>query len=233
MRRFFPLFLSVAFLFTGCSSVTVVSHPDLGLTPGDDSEFIAQGCVEKGTGLELDCSALVLDPDIACESFSQAPYMGALTPEVSLIECTQFDRNFEDIGLHGDGCRMPVGISYLVAQGPKILLLDTPEKFADFFAPVETPEEAIAFAHAMTGDYPDFDASLPDGYKAYVDTWDSTYVDVSEEGYKVHLFSYGLCFCGPHNTIWDDSLVHTDGTVEFVDSEPIYHDPAEDGLCVD
>lgn len=233
MRRFLPLLFSVFFLVTGCSSVTVVPHPDLGLTPGDASAFLAQGCIQKEGLSSLNCSALSLDPAISCESFAQASYMGALTPQVSIIECAQFDRNFEGIGLHGDGCMMPVGISYLVAQGPKILLLDTPEKFAEFFGPVESPEEAIAFAHAMTGDYPDFDASFPDGYEAYVDTWDSTYVDVSEEGYKVHLFSYGLCGCGPHNTIWDDSLVHTDGTVEFVDSEPIYHDPAEDGLCVD
>lgn len=111
--------------------------------------------------------------------------------------------------------------------------LATQKEFATFFAPIDSPEEALSFALAATGysAYSQFD-TLPD-FRFFSDTLESTRVEQDNAGYKVNLFYYQLCGCGPHTTSVVDVQVRKDGSLEIGELKKLYEDPTQDGLCVD
>ncbi len=60
-----------------------------------------------------------------------------------------------------------------------------------------------------------------------------TRIEKTVGGYKVNLFGYRLCGCGPHPHYTVEYLVTESGNVSEITREKIYEDPWADGLCVD
>jgi hypothetical protein len=78
-----------------------------------------------------------------------------------------------------------------------------------------------------------YDIKIPPHYVVFVSKIEATYVKQTSEGFRVHLFDYQLCGCGPHPYYAVDYLVTETGEIKEISREEIYKDPMKDGLCVD
>ncbi|HPT20151.1 MAG TPA: hypothetical protein PLJ25_08800, partial [Methanothrix sp.] len=122
-----------------------------------------------------------------------------------------------------EGCMMPLFRKYVVKQGEDFKLIESAEDFKSEFAPVETKEEALAFAVALTSSLSRYDTSAPEGYFSVSSAITPTYANETEKGYLVHLFDSELCGCGTHPYYAVDYLVSKDGNVTEIARQEIYN----------
>lgn len=131
---------------------------------------------------------------------------------------------------------IPVFNKYIVFPAAGFKVLNNPSEFRDFFAPIESSQEALSYAAALTGSYPMFRFEIPKGYKREASIIRSTYVEELPGpvgGYQVHLFDYKNGGCGPHYYYSIDYVITIDGTLREIARQNIWRDPKEDNLCVD
>ena len=171
---------------------------------------------------------------ITCGEFSQPEdLLGGLSPKAAITACDIRGRDGETMGIYRTGCRITSWHRYVVAEGKKLELIDTKEAFVKRFAPVETPAEALAFAVAMTDGKALFKIELPKDAEVFLKTIDPTSVTPVADGFKVRLYRYQLCGCGPHNHLAVDYLVTRAGEVRELASTPAWLDPKTKKLCMD
>jgi len=193
--------------------------------------LLQAGCVNGREGLE--CTQGDVKP-FACMPRSRVEdLLGALMPAAAIAECNTVARDPGSEGIVHLGCMLPVVRRYVVASGGKVELLKSQKEFVARFAPVETPEEALAFALALTRAEARREVVIPRDAEVYVQHVEPTYVETSRRGFKVHLFEFQLCGCGPHDHLAVDYLVTRDGQVKQLSSQPIYADPKMKHVCVD
>jgi hypothetical protein len=101
------------------------------------------------------------------------------------------------------------------------------------FAPVESAEEALAFAHVLTEASAFYGGKLPPDAVPYPGELPITSVDKVASGWVVRLFQNEDCGCGPHNELAVDFLVTREGGVKRLGSRPVWRNPKEDGACYD
>jgi hypothetical protein len=135
--------------------------------------------------------------------------------------------------LYSYGGLWPVFVRYVVFHDDRFQSIKSEGQFREFFAPVETPDEALSYALALKNLSAYYGLELNPEYEYSVDELEDTHVKSTPDGYLVHLFSYQMFGCGPHYTKAVDLLVTDRGTIEEVAREPVYRDPSEDDLCVD
>jgi hypothetical protein len=233
--------LLLAVILAGCLQPRIIT--DLGLlnvsvAATDASAFISAGCIEKENGL-LDCSAIGLEERFSCKYISVPDGLGGLSPHVPIVECTVLAENMSDeegAGIVHKGCLQPLFRRYIIIENREYKLIENKEEFIRFFAPVETPEEALAFAIAMTNSYAAYNLTIPQGYDVFASTIRTTYVEKTNEtdsGFKVHLFFYQSCGCGSHPHYAIDYLVTNSGDVKEISSEKMYENPKLKDLCID
>lgn len=189
-------------------------------SPPDLSSFIKAGCVEKK--YILDCSAIGLEKKYSCQEISRpSSHTGYLTPKVSMAEC-RVEGNYRDPavkGVYAVGCRLRTDIQYIVSTSDGFRLLANREEFSWFFAPIETPEEALGFLEAMTGnDYWDeiylkkaLDHKKGPNIEIFAPDVKPSFAEQIKEGFKVRLFRRDMCGC-EHPVFAIDYLVVRDGT---------------------
>ena len=135
-------------------------------------------------------------------------------------------------GVYKTGCLMPQLVRYLVFQDGKFKLTASLEAFRALYAPIESADEALSYALAVTGLSAQY--NLKAGAMRYkVSVLEDTHVEQSGEGFNVHLFYYQLCGCGPHGTSAVEVTVSRSGEVQQGERRLIFEDPSQDGLCVD
>ena len=87
-------------------------------------------------------------------------YYYALTPACPMeiirdYEALEKSRNGETLQyFKTSGGRVPIGINYVAIIDGEQVVIDSHEKFRELFAPVETVQEAIAFAYFFTDSEP-------------------------------------------------------------------------------
>jgi len=249
-RRSWWLFAGAVFLLAcGCNlpavwasvnpfwRITVIEHPEIRLV-SDKRLFEQAGCEEISYGRrqcepesalgQLGCSAVIEPPDGLGGFDPDLPVMAcraAFTPGEERLEPGEF--------LYNDGCLMPDYIRLVVWQDEGYRLLKNVEDLKAVYAPIETPEEAYSYALAATGLEAHFDLEPVRGFRYHVSALEETHVEEIEDGYRVHLFHYRLCGCGPHTTSTTTVGVGKDGSVQVGEFIPLFEDPEQDGLCVD
>jgi hypothetical protein len=185
----------------------------------------------------LDCTALAPKQKLNLREIREVPdALGGLTPAVPMIQSfvsENWRERSKNKGVRVVGCRLRQFLQYSIYTKGEIRILDTPEAFRSFFAPVNSAAEAFSFAVALTGSEPIHKIDLPVGMAVEASDIPPTFVRKVSEGYLVHLFDYDLCGCGPHWTYSVEYLVRKDGTVEMTSRKKFYRDPQQDGLCVD
>ena len=197
----------------------------------DSNAFIDAGC--SIDGYRLNCSSLGLEERFGCMQISNASRaLENLSPQLPVVECLFLSKDYNsEEGLVREGCMMPLFRRYIAKQGEDFKLIESIEEFRSIFAPVETKEEALAFAVALTSSLPRYDTSVPEGYFPVTSAIRPTYAEVSEEGYKVHLFDSEICGCGSHPYYAVEYLVTKSGNVTELSREKVYDSTSQ--ICVD
>lgn len=214
-----------------------ITHHSSPAVSVDFTPFEAAGCeASQYSASCLDCepgSALAkLGCDRICEPDSE---LGALTPAYPIAECTYYpedSREPPDYLRCGGGLR-PACERFLVWKDGAFEPVTSADDFRTLFAPVETPEEALAFAMALSGHSARYGIQFDPEYEYYVGELEDTHVDTDGSGFRVHLYLYRWLGCGPHETYAILHTVTTDGQVSEDSREAVFRDPREDDLCAD
>lgn len=200
----------------------------------DRAPLLKLGCKVQDNALVCGTPSTPQGEGITCGEFSQPEdLLGGLSPKVAITGCDIRGRDGETMGIYRTGCRITSWHRYVVADGKKLELIATKEAFVKRFAPVETPAEALAFAVAMTDAKALFKIELPKDAEVFLKTIEPTSVTPVADGFKVRLYGYQLCGCGPHNHLAVDYLVTRTGEVRELASTPAWLDPKAKRLCVD
>lgn len=206
---------------------------EIAWTEGLNSDF--PGCVDLDASGRLDCLPTRLEERMGCSSIrAVSESFKALTPSLPIVECrsADFDHSANAV-LYKDSGWLSAKINYIVFQDSKPRLLDSPESFRNTFAPVETAEEALAFALALTPAYSLDTVDIPDGYIRLAQVIEPTNVKRSGDGFIVHLFNYRSQGCKLHPYYFVDYYVGKDGFVTEIKREDVYRNPKDDNVCAD
>ena len=199
----------------------------------DSNAFIDAGCFVDG--YNLDCSNLGFDQRFGCIWISNASAaLGNLSPTLSLVECLvrSEDYNFNSSeGIVREGCMMPMYRRFIAMQDGEFKQVRTKQEFQSVFAPVETKEEALSFAVALTSSFPKYDASTPEGYFPVASPIEPTYVEETNGGFGVRLLDYEVCGCGTHPYYAIDYSVTRDGNVTELSRQKVYD--SNSIICMD
>jgi hypothetical protein len=236
--------LIVIVLISGCVSSRIVKH-EKPTGKVDLSPFL-NVCSNETTfygSHYINCSDIRLEDN---NTFSgiigpTSEYFSWLTPEVSIARYSpEYDRSdykqWEEIRkdcISIGGCMMRVCNRYIIHNDNRFKLINNKEEFINFFAPVESPEEALSFATALTKSHPLYGMSINQSYRIFVSEIEESYSIKTDEGFRVHLFYYDVCGCGPHTHYYVDYLVTENGSVEEIERQKIYEDPKLDNVCID
>jgi hypothetical protein len=178
-------------------------------------------------------------------ALSAAPEaFGGLTPARTLA---RGERYRCEQGLSpGEGRLRSCPVLVAATDQEPAVLIDTPEKFRQSFAPVDSAEEALAFAMALSGHFPvyEFDkrarsSTMPETldlrpeFRYYSREFTPTSVTRVGNTYRVELFDYQMFGCGPHPYSRVTYQVSSAGEVSETSRTKLFEDPNFDGLCVD
>lgn len=237
MKKMLTVLLVLAITLSGCSLPSlslfkkVIQHPKPELSI-DNSYFTGLGCFEDVTCLppelqqiEYPINSLQPPGDI----------LGGLDPVYPLAVGTRvhFADDPEIPAVHVMRCLGRQYVRYVVLVNDEMVLVDSLEKLAQLYAPIDSENEALSYAIAATGYTAVYDLHNTPRLKFYQKPIEETNVMKTGDGYKVHLFATYLCGCGPHIDKSVDVTVHTDGTIDVSELQDAYRDPKLDGLCID
>jgi len=213
-----------------------VNHPRPPLQL-DPKPFQDAGCKPDPQGL-LRCPPNVAPFNrLGCYDISQAnPLLGGLKAGTGVMLCTLEPQPGasvpKDSYLYAQGCLAPNYVRLAVAQNGQFQVIKNLADLKKAFAPLDTPEKALSYSLAATG----FQAlyGLKDENMRYLAPQiEDTLVKQTAQGYDIQLFSFGTCGCGPHAMSIRPVHVTPAGDVVVDDAQPVWEDPAQDGLCVD
>lgn len=198
--------------------VTVIEYPPLNWSL-NTQRIEATGCIGE---LPATCSVLIA---LGCDEV-RGPrfYVNGLQPPYAIMECIHEEGEPADPAYF----RQPAGLdtryrSYAILQDGTYRLLIKKSEFKYTFAPVESMDEALSYAMAMTGLQARFDLQSLDGVEFLVDTLFETHVEETPEGYLVYLFdSDHKMGCDRHSFYAVKVLVNPEGEVHEVSREEIY-----------
>jgi hypothetical protein len=197
----------------------------------DSNAFIDAGCLAED--YSLNCDSLGLDERFSCMQIINASLaLENLSPQLPIVECLYLSKDYNSQeGILREGCMMPLLRKYIVKQGEEFQLIESSEDFRSIFAPVETKDEALAYAVALTSSLPRYDTSVPEGYFPVSSSIKPTYAKETEGSYLVHLFDKEICGCGSHPYFAIDYLVTKAGNVTELLREKVYDSTMQ--ICVD
>lgn len=176
--------------------------------------------------LDDDCSAsgCEIADNFDCWQVSNvSETMDGLSPKLPIFECIFKGKiNNTRPSIIRTGSYLPFYKSYIVKQGSDFRQISTKKEFGSLFAPVETPDEAIAFAVALTHSFPIYDTNPPESYYPVSSSIQSTNAEEIDGVFKVHLFDQVRCNCGTHPYYAVDYLVTRDGIVTELSRKKAY-----------
>ncbi|OPY50990.1 MAG: hypothetical protein A4E49_02490 [Methanosaeta sp. PtaU1.Bin112] len=205
-----------------CSCMLVAGSVASEMKNGSNA-FIDAGCFAED--YNLNCDSLELEERFGCMQIINASQeLDNLSPRLPIVECLYLGEDFgPSQGILREGCMMPLFRKYIVRQGEEIKLIESAEDFRSEFAPVETKEEALAFAIALTSSLSRYDTSVPEDYFSVSPTITPTYASETAGGFVVHLFDSQLCGCGTHPYYAIDYLVSRDGNVTEMSRQEVFN----------
>jgi hypothetical protein len=158
-----------------------------------------------------------------------APELGGLSPRYPMLVFISYDVS--------DRCLKKVWdwvacYQLLIKKDEKYIVISDSSELKKIFAPVESPEEAISFACAVTNSYPLYTFNLDKNNKYTRKQIFKTYVNKIGTNYIVHLYQFGYLGCGPHYMYSMTYLVYKNGDVKQLAQEIIYDD-TDDHTCGD
>lgn len=160
---------------------------------------------------------------------------GGLKPQLPLAitGTMSFDHDTVIPAVYTQGCMAAYYVRYLVEVDGEIRLVDSVEVLKELYAPIESEDEALSYAVAVTGFNTLNDFDLHPEYKRYIKPLVESHATYDGKQFTVNLFDTYICGCGPHIVSSVIITVQQDGSFSL--SEPVgaFSDPATDDLCVD
>lgn len=231
MKRVAFCGFTLLILLVSCAQQRIIEHPAPELSM-DHTYFSGQGCFT-----ELNCAPEdFTQPDPPVTMIQKpADLLGGLTPPIPLaVGSTVLYKDEGEIpAVYTNRCMRNQFIRYLARIDDQTILIDSIEKMAEVFAPIDSAEEAFSYAIAATGYSALFDLETIKKPALYVDQIEESFVEEGKGDYVVHLFKNYLCGCGPHITQSVAVTVREDGTIQIAEPVDAFSDPQYDGLCVD
>ncbi len=157
--------------------------------------------------------------------------LGSLSPSVPIAFGEKY--GYDGQGIFKKGCMFPSHYTLIVKTDTGYLQLKTFDDIKNFYAPIESKEEALSYSILCTGYYPQYNFDIPLFYRKYKTIINTTYVVKNDNVYEVQLFYYQLCGCGPHYHYAVVLRVSEKGDILSEDYIKLYKNPKEDKLCVD
>ena len=209
-------------LLAGCTvhpgkpGVIEYPPPDWGV---NTKKFTEMGCMGK---LLDSCPELIA---LGCNEINGARfYIGGLQPPYAVMEC------IHEIGELPDKefFRQTAGLdtryrSFVILQDGKYRLIIKRSEFREIFAPVESINEAVSYAMAMTSLSARYDINSKADVDYLVDVIEETHAEETPDGYLVSLFDWDHKMgCDTHSFYAVKVLVTHDGDVHEVEREEIY-----------
>lgn len=225
MGKFSRLWLIVpGLILAGClqspmgPKVTVAEYapPDWAVNA---QGFTDTGCIGK---LPESCTALVA---LGCDEIRLPRFpLGGLRPPYGVMECIHGRSELPD----REYFRQPPGLdmryrSYVIFQDGKYRLLIKKSEFKKVFAPIESTDEAISYAMAITSLEARYDIDPNADVEYLVDVIEETHAEETSDGYIVHLFdSDRRMGCDTHSFYAVKVLVSRDGQAQEISRQEIY-----------
>jgi len=203
---------------------SVIEHPRP--SPAANTQgFSDVGC--EGQLSAASCAELIA---LGCDVIWPTYQFGGLKPAQAVMSCIHEDVKPANKEYFTQGmCLDRSYHSYVIFQNGKYQLAKEAE-FRSVFAPIESADEALSYALAVTEFFPDYDVEISP-YNVYlVETIEETHVEEMPAGYLVHLFdSDHRCGCALHPIYAVDVLVTRDGQIQQANRQEIY----QQHVCVD
>jgi len=203
----------------------------------DGEVFLREGgCRASGQGAEFHCPEGSELAAVGCDRGAIRDDLAALTPAAPIVLCLEYSTRGPQRGEYLQGPRglRPLYSRFVVAEADGFHLLGSVEALRRRYAPIESADEALAFALAATGLVELRGFERIETYRYFLDEISDTRVSEEEGGYLVrNLKHYKQFGCGPHPTSLVTVRVTTEGTVEELSRERAFENPATDRLCVD
>ena len=186
--------------------------------------FLEAGCKRQPADASfLDCKGARIDGIDACRvPLHVLPVR--FEPRATVAEC--FIERAKTPGVRRAGCMLPMGVRLIAATRRGFVTIDSPDALAKEFAPVTSPDEAIAFAMALTG------SEAVEPGDADAKNLGTTDARADGDAFRVRLYAAQMCGC-EHPTNAIDYEVTRDGAVREVARKEVWRDPKMNGLCVD
>ncbi len=239
--------IALTLFLTACGPLlgpTFINHPRPDLTV-DFALFESAGC-EGASGRELVCAAESPIAALGCDAIQKpSDLLGGLTPGRPLALCLvspgRFDQDFgrsneiADSGeyIYREGGFIVTYYRYVVHDGQDYVLLATKTAVRDYFAPIESADEALSYALAVTSAGARYDLTFDSDLEYFVDEIEDTHVETVTDGYVVHLFRTPTFGCGPFETRALAYKVTADGEFNEESRVEVFKNPDDDNLCVD
>lgn len=212
-------FIVPVLILASCSKpTTVIEYPPLDWAI-NGQRLLDTGCVGK---LQESCSELIA---LGCDEIrSPRFYLGGLQPPYAVMECIHENEeppnNEYFKQLPGLDTRYR---SYAIYQDGMYRLIIKKSEFKEIFAPVESTDEAIGYAMAMTSLEARFDIDPNANVDYLVDEIQETHAEETPDGYLVHLFDWSHKMgCDIHPFYAVKVLVTREGDVHEVERQEIY-----------
>lgn len=214
----------------------IIHHDPPEMPAMDLSPFLADGCQIDSAGY-LTCPEGSPPAELECTYLRTAEVLqGGLEPAYPLVKCQLgYDRYVPNSTpfIFDEGCLDHRWVQYAIFLDGRYDYLKNFSDFQAAFAPVESPAEALSYALAVTGLQARFDLETPPDYRYEIDQIEETRVEETEQGYRVYLFSYTTCGCGPHYFRLVVVNVSRDGQIERSAPLNLFRDPQLDKVCGD
>jgi hypothetical protein len=240
-----PVLLLVVAACSSLNTPTINNHtpPQAGL---DFSAFDDSGCTGE-PGQRKVCQADSSLKALGCHELREpSALLGFLKPDLPLIYCvvhpsmepgnpmSEIER-LRDEGsfIKQTGGLDPIFFRFAIARNGEFEVLETIADFQEVYAPIESPEEALSYALALTNLRAYYGLAYDPELEYFVSEIEDTYVEPVAGSYEVHLFSYREFGCGPHPTSSVVMQVGSDGSLNETSRTQVFKDPSEDNLCVD
>jgi hypothetical protein len=174
--------------------------------------------------LVLSCPGATFDDkQTPCAPLMTVPdALRVLSKRTPLLECHGPASGWTPItGVLRAGCLFGHWISYVAYDHQKFRMLKSWPDFREFFGPVTTADEALAYAAALTGASPRYTVEAPPKYKPLIKNIQPTRVTADKTGFVVRLFEQHACVINP---TWQavDMHVATDGTVKELSRKDVF-----------
>jgi hypothetical protein len=212
-------FIILILLLAGCSRpTTIVDYPPL------DWSINGQRLAEVGCEGDLQASC----PELAALGCDQIKsprfFLGGLKPPYPVMECIHENGQPPDPAYFRQVSGLDTRYrSYVVYQDGTFQLLIKKSEFKAIFAPIDSPEEAISYAMAMTSLEARFDLDRNPNVDYLVKHIEETHADETAEGYQVYLFDGSQRMgCDDHPFYAVTVLVTPEGDVHEVERQKIY-----------